>query len=89
MTSTQEVVKIFDEIESAYNTTKELDDGLVERFIAELKKFENGPAAVKEFSWLFGLGEADHHIVASKECKKIFLVDFRLCRKFLNKFLSN
>jgi hypothetical protein len=80
--------KLFGEIEAKFETTKVLDYDLVDSFIAELKKLENGHAAVKEFSWLFGLGEKDHHTVESKECRKVFLIDFKKCRKFLNNFIT-
>jgi hypothetical protein len=79
---------VFTSIETDFEDSRILNDDLVKKFFDELMKFKNGSAAVKEFTWLFGIGENERHIVESKECRKVYLVDFKTCRKFLNKFLS-
>lgn len=76
-------------IEADFESSRALNDELIEKFFAELMKFENGSSAIKEFTWMFGLGEKDRHIVESKECRKVFLIDFKQCRKYLNKFLAS
>lgn len=81
-------------IETDFESTRVLNDELIKNFFAELMKFENGSSAIKELTWMFGLGEKDRHIVehsshSSKECRKVFLIDFKQCRKYLNKFLSS
>lgn len=66
-----------------------MSDELIQKFFDELRKFENGSFAVKEFTWLFGVGEADRHLVESKECRKVFLIDFKKSRKFLYHFMMS
>jgi hypothetical protein len=80
--------EILNSIESEFEVSRTLNDDLVKKFFDELMKFENGEAAVKEFTWLFGIGEKERHQVDSKECLKFFLIDFKTSRKFLNKFMA-
>lgn len=87
--STSCVSSHLNSIEADFESSRALNDDLVEKFFAELMKFENGSSAIKEFTWMFGLGENDRHIVESKECRKVYLIDFNQCRKFLNKFISS
>src|SRR5690349_12091588 len=75
-------------LESDYEANRSLNDELLSKFFEELQKFENGSSAIKEFTWMFGLGEQERHIVEEKECRKVFLVDFKQCRKFLNLFIT-
>lgn len=75
-------------IETDYEESRTLNNDMVKKFFEELLKLENGTAAVKEFTWLFGIGENERHIVESKECRKVYLVDFKTCRKYLSKFLT-
>lgn len=75
-------------IETEFDESRTLNDALVKTFFDELLKLENGSEAVKELSWLFGLGESERHIVDSKECRKVFLIDFKTCRKYLSKFIT-
>lgn len=85
-------------LESEYDTSRTLNEELLAKFFEELQKFENGAEAIKQFTWMLGLGEQTRHmvektnmeqnIVESKECRKVFLVDFKQCRKFLNNFLA-
>ena len=79
---------IFDAIEADFESSRTLNNELVVKFFDELQKFENGSAAIKEFTWLLGVGEADRHTVEAKECKKVYLIDFKKCRKFLNIFMT-
>lgn len=78
-------------LESEYEVSKTLNEELLNKLFEELNKFENGSTAIKEFTWMFGLGEETRHQVEnlgeSKECRKVFLVDFKQCRRFLNNFL--
>jgi hypothetical protein len=87
------VSSILASIENDFEIDRTLKEEAVKKFFDELMKFENGQAAVKEFSWLFGIGENASHTVANnegekKECRKVFLVDFKQCRKVLSKFTS-
>lgn len=79
---------IFNSIEAEFEASRNLNVELVKNFFDELMKFENGEAAVKEFTWQFGIGEETRHIVEDKECRKVYLVDFKKCRKYLDNFLS-
>lgn len=82
------VSSILSSIETEFDESRTLNDDLVNKLFDELMKFENGAAAVKEFTWLFGIGEKERHMVEAKECRKVFLIDFKTCRKFLNKFTA-
>ena len=77
---------ILTSIETEFDESRILNEDLVKKFFDELSKFENGASAIKEFTWLFGIGENERHMVDSKECLKKFLVDFKTCRKFLSQF---
>lgn len=82
-------LSILNSIEAVYDTSRGLNDELVAKFFDELMKLENGSAAVKEFTWLFGIGEEKRHVVESRECWKVYLIDFNHCRKYLHNFLTN
>lgn len=82
------VSTLLNQIEDEFERDRTLNDGLVNQFFETLKKMENGDFAVKEFTWLFGFGEKSHHIVEDKECRKVYLIDFKRCRKFLNVFMT-
>lgn len=77
------VEEIFKSIETKFNDNKNLDRELIEKLFEELKKFSNGEKIIKEISWLFGIGEEERHIVESKECLKVFRVDFKKCWKLI------
>lgn len=81
--------EILTEIEKIFNNDRELDMKLVSVFFDELKKYQNGQEAIKEFRWLFGIGEESIHIVDSKECRKVYLVNFKTCARYLQTFLLN
>ena len=81
--------EILEQIEKHFNIEKELDMNLVKIFFDELKKYQNGQDAIKEYRWLFGLGEESIHMVDSKECRKVYLVNFKTCSKYLQTFLLN
>lgn len=85
---TSELSKIFTLIESEYESSRTMSDDNVQQFFDEIMKFDNGSSALKEFTWLFGIGEKDRHIVEAKECRKVYLIDFKKCRKFLNTFIA-
>lgn len=80
---------ILSEIEKQYNEDKMLNPELVKVFFDELKKYQAGQDAINEFQWLFGLGEEKTHMVDSKECRKVFLVNFKICSRYLQTFLLN
>ena len=80
---------VFSAIESDFETSHKINDDLVLKLFEELMKFDNGADAVKEFTWRFAVGEKDHHVVESKECRKVFLIDFKKCKKFLENFLAH
>lgn len=80
---------LLNSIETEFDLSRGLNEELVAKFFEELLKLENGCTAVKEFTWLFGLGEEKTHIVESKACWKVYMVDFRQCRKYLNQFLTS
>lgn len=82
------VSAILSSIESDFEVSKSLNQELVKSLFEELRKLENGESAVKEFSWLFGLGESERHQVDSKECILNYLVDFKTCRKYLSRFMA-
>lgn len=79
---------LLNQIEEEFERDRTLNDDLVSQFFETLKKMENGDFAIKEFTWLFGFGEKSHHIVEDKECRKVYLIDFKRCRKFLNVFMT-
>lgn len=76
-------------IEKKFNEDKELDLSLVNSLFNELKKYQNGSDAIKEFKWIFGIGEELIHTVDSKECRKVFLINFKKCASYLQEFLLN
>jgi len=78
--------EVFNLIKADFETSRVVNDELIGKFFNELEKFENGALAIKEFTWLFGIGENLNHTVEDKECRKVFLIDFKKCRKFLNQF---
>ena len=80
---------VLNSIEMEYDSSRALNEELIAKFFEELLKLENGSEAVKQFTWLFGIGEEKRHVVESKECLKVFLIDFKHCRKYLNNFLTN
>ncbi|CRL03924.1 CLUMA_CG017045, isoform A [Clunio marinus] len=82
------VTNLLSSIETEYEASRELNQEQIEKLFEELKKFENWQHAIKEFTWMFGLGEEQRHIVEKKECRKVYLVDFKACHKFLNNFIS-
>lgn len=83
------LLNLFSLIESNFETSRSLNNELVDNFFKELKKNDTqNSAVVKELIFLFGIGENDYHIVDSKECRKIFLVDFKKCRKLLENFVN-
>lgn len=86
--NTSTIFTIFTSIEAEFEKSRSLNDELIKSFFEELMKFENGGDAVKEFTWFFGIGEQERHIVESKECRKVYLIDFRKCQKFLNNFIA-
>lgn len=79
--------QILEEIEKKFNDEKELDMKAVNLLFDELKKYQNGEKAIQEFKWIFGLGEEEFHVVDSKECRKVFLINFKKCARFLQTFL--
>lgn len=79
-----EVQEILKSIESEFNENRALNKKLIEKLFDELKKFSNGGNAIKELSWWFCIGEDERHVVDSKECKKVFIIDFKKCWKVLN-----
>lgn len=87
--SRENLTSILNSIEKEYDPSRGLNSDLLAKFFEELAKLENGDAAVKEFTWLFGIGEEKRHVVESKECWKVYLVDFNHCRKYLNNFLTD
>lgn len=84
-----QIYELFKSIEKEYEDTKTLNRKSIDEFFGELRKVENGETAVKEFTWLLGIDESERHIVESKECRKVFLIDFRKCLRFLDKFMSS
>lgn len=84
----KQICEVFRTIEKEYEDTKALNRKSIDEFFVELRKLENGEAAVKEFTWHFGLDESETHLVESKECRKVFLIDFRKCWRFLNNFMN-
>lgn len=91
--NTSHVFTLLDSIEADFEANRLLKADVLAKFFEELMKFENGAAAVKEFTWLFGVGETQNHMVEnddgeSKECRKFFLIDFKKSRKFLNNFMT-
>lgn len=82
------ICEIFKLIEKEFEDTKTLNRKSVQSFFEELKKLDNGELAIKEFTWLFGINESERHFVESKECRKVFLIDFKKCRKLLEKFIK-
>lgn len=80
---------LFDSIEADFEKNRVLSDELIQEFFDELRKFENGSFAVNEFTWLFGIGETNRHLVESKECRKVFLIDFKKSRKYLYHFIMS
>jgi hypothetical protein len=81
--------QILSEIEKKFNDEKELDMKSVDLLFHELKKYQNGEKAIKEFKWIFGLGEEEFHVVDAKECRKVFLINFKKCGRFLQSFLMD
>lgn len=79
--------QILAEIEKKFIDEKELDMKSVNLLFSELKKYQNGEEAIKEFKWIFGMGEEEFHMVDSKECRKVYLINFKVCGKFLQNFL--
>lgn len=79
--------QILEEIEKKFNDEKELDMKGVNLLFGELKKYQNGENTIKEFKWIFGLGEEEFHVVDSKECRKVFLINFKKCASILQSFL--
>jgi hypothetical protein len=79
--------EILGNLEKNYGDDKSLDLKLVNALFDELRKYQNGQTAVQEFMWLFGMGEESVHMVDSKECRKVFLVNFKTCAKYLQTFL--
>lgn len=91
--NTSHVFTLLDSIEADFEAKRLLKADVIAKFFEELMKFENGAVAVKEFTWLFGVGETQNHMVEnddgeSKECRKVFLIDFKKSRKFLNNFMT-
>lgn len=74
-------------IEEKFNDNKELDLTQVAQLFDELKKYQNGQAAIDEFKWIFGIGEDLRHTVDERECRKVFLINFRKCAIYLQNFL--
>lgn len=79
---------IFNSLETEFEASHVLNAELVAKFFDELSKLENGIVAVKELTWLFGIGEEKRHLIDDKECRKVYLIDFKHCRKYLNSFLN-
>ncbi|KAG5667443.1 hypothetical protein PVAND_015423 [Polypedilum vanderplanki] len=80
---------ILSKLEKQFNDDKTLNMQLVTTLFSELKKYQNGNDAIQEFRWLFGLGEEEIHMVDSKECRKVFLINFKTCARYLQTFLLN
>lgn len=74
-------------IEQKFNDDKALDMTQVAQLFDELKKYQNGQEAIKEFMWIFGIGEDLMHTVDERECRKVFLINFRKCANYLQNFL--
>lgn len=81
--------QILDEIERKFTNEKEFDYKSVDLLFSELKKYQNGDKAIQEFKWMFGMGEEEFHVVDSKECRKVYLINFKKCARFLQTFLMD
>lgn len=90
--NTSVVHTLLTSIETDYESSRVLNDDLVKNFFDALLNFENGSEAVKQFVWFFGMGEKSRHMVesndGSKECRKVFLIDFKQSRKYLHSFVA-
>lgn len=87
---THSLPEILTKMEKEFNDNdKVLKLELVDSLFAELKKYQNGSDAVKEFRWMLGIGEDEIHVVDSKECRKVFLINFKMCARYLQTFLLN
>lgn len=83
------ISEMFKSIEKEYEGSKTLNRKLIGELFDELKKLNNGEAAIKEFTWLFGIDESEKHFVESKECRQYFLVDFKKCWRYFDKFIKS